>query len=454
MMRRSSALPLLLALSGLSSACPATIDGTRADGGSVADAGPRPSVDAPPIGDAPAVVPDAPAVVPDAAVGRCRWRAGEAVVLPDVASPARFGSLLDVRPAEGGAWVLTADAAGGDRPADVTLERLDATGHRRVDGLVRFPAEYSPGVASLVVDEPLGRRAVLDLTRIPTGLSCGLTVLDARGNPSARRAIEFPMAHFSPSSCRDLLANGAGYTIVAEQPRWLRGPLVVQLDAAGRAPEQDFPALFDTVRDDQIARVAMADRSFVVASTVSPPSSGAPFTGTPLRVRRYDERGFPLGEMHTVFERQDLIRGYTVIAAGDGLLLLWVSAPPVMFPTMYRLTALALDADGRPRGEARRVEPTGFSPNIFGGPAAAFTGGDVLVTGYAGSVGGRPVVVPLAPDGSPRGEVVSIPAPPAGTFVAPPRLVATPSGALMVYTTLGEGRSPNSLVAVPLTCER
>jgi hypothetical protein len=460
MMRQPSVVPLLLALSGLSSACATTIDGTRADGGPVADAGPRPSVDATPTGDAPAMVPDAPAVVPDApamvpdaAVGRCRWRAGEAVVLPDLASPARFGSLLDVRPAEGGAWVLTYDAAGGDRPADVTLERLDATGHRRVDGVVRFPAGNSPVTGSLLVDEPLGRRAVLDLTRDPAGLTCGLTMLDARGNPSARRAIEFPMADFSPSSCRDLLANGAGFTIVAEQPRWLRGPLLVQLDAAGRALEQDFPALFDTVRDDQIARFAMADHSFVVASTSTPPSSGAPPSGTPLRVRHYDAQGLPLGEMHTVFERHDLIRGFTVIAAGDGLLLLWVSTPPTLPPT-YRLTALSLDADGRPRGEPRRVALPGFSPYYFGGLAAALAGGDVLTLGYVGSAVGRPVVVPLAPDGSLRGDVVSIPPAPAGTYVGVPRLVATPSGALVVYTTLDPSRSPNSLVAVPLTCER
>lgn len=419
----------LLVVAMLTSACPATIGGTMADGGP--DVGPRLPVDSAPSEDVPA--------------GPCRWRAGAAVVLPAITSSAPHRSILDARPAEGGAWVLTSDDAGGDRQPDIALERVDASGSRRADGAVRFPSGYSPSSASLAVDEPLGRRAVLEEVRALRGAHCGLTVLDARGNPSPARTIAFPTGGFSLSGCRDLLANEAGYTFLAEQIRALWGVSVVQLDAEGQTPAQVAPSVLDGFPEVLFARVGLPDRSFVLTSkeTLEPPPRR-----TLLHLRRYDGRGLPRGEVQTPLETLRAVRAFTVAGGVDALMALWEEADASAAP--YRVVARALGADGSPRGEARPLASTG---DYQGGLTATWASGDVLVAGIFGSGLLRPVVTPLSPDGAPRGDALPIPVPPGATRVERVRLVATASGALVLYTT-DPGSYPNLMVAVPLTCER
>jgi hypothetical protein len=429
-MRRSPATRLVVVLAALSSACSATVDGTTADGGSVAP-------------DAPAA-PDLPGAS-DAPTGPCRWRAGEAVVLPAVTSAAPHRALLDVRPAEGGAWVLTADDAGGDRQPDVALERIDASGRRRTDGVVRFPSGFAPSSASLAVDEPTGRRAVLEEVRDTSGGTCAITLLGARGNPSARREIAFPMGGFALAGCRDLLVNSVGFTFLAEQVRALWGASVVQLDPAGATPAQDAPAVLDGFPPVPFARFGLADGSFVLVTreTINPQPRLSR-----LLVRRYDERGAARGETHALANTLDTLRDSTIIEADGGLLAFWEQAPAVT-PDTFGVSVRALDADGRPRGEARLIWPPSF---YRGGLAAAFAQGDVLAVGVFGSERGPPVVTPLAPDGTRRDTAVAIPALAATRFEAL-RIVATPAGALVVYTT-DPGVYPNRLVAVPLSCDR
>ena len=420
--------PLLVAAM-LTSACPATIGGTMADGGP--DAGLRPPVDSAPALDVP--------------TGPCRWRVGAAVVLPAITSSAPHRTILDARPAEGGAWVLTSDDAGGDRQPDVALERVDASGNRRADGAVRFPTGYSPLSASLAVDESLGRRAVLEEVRELRGASCGLTVLDARGNPSPARTIAFPTGGFSLSGCRDLLVNGAGYTFLAEQIRALWGVSVVQLDAEGQTPAQLAPSVLDGFPEVLFARVGLPDRSFVLISreTLEPMPRR-----TRLHLRRYDERGMALGDVQTPLETLRAVRAFTVTGGVDALVALWEEADASTAP--YQVVVRALGADGSPRGEARPLASGAF---YQGGLAATLASGDVLAAGIFGSGLLRPVVTPLSLDGSPRGDALPIPIPPGATRVERVRLVATPSGALVLYTT-DPGSYPNRLVAVPLTCER
>lgn len=413
----------------LSSACSATIGGTIADGGP--DAGPRRPVDS-------ALAMDVPA-------GPCRWRVGAAVVLPAITSSAPHRSILDARPAEGGAWVLTSDDAGGDRQPDVALERVDASGNRRADGAVRFPSGYSPSRASLAVDEPLGRRAVLEEVRELRGASCGLTVLDARGNPSPARVIAFPTGGFSLSGCRDLQANGAGYTFLAEQIRALWGVSVVQLDAEGQTPAQLAPSVLDGFPEVLFARVGLPDRSFVLTSKET---LGPLPRRTRLHLRRHDERGAALGDVQTPLDTLRAVRAFTVTGGVDALVALWEEADASTAP--YHVVVRALGPDGSPRGEAR---PLASPDDYQGGLAATWASGDVLAAGLFGSGVPRPVVTPLSPEGSPRGDALPIPVPPGATRVERVRLVATPSGALALYTT-DPGSFPNRLVAVPLTCER
>jgi hypothetical protein len=436
-MRRSPATPLVVVLAALSSACPATVDGTTADAG-------PPAPDVPVAPDAPDA-PDAP-VAADAPTGPCRWRAGEAVVLPAVTSAAPHRALLDVRPAEGGAWVLTADDAGGDRQPDVALERIDASGRRRADGVVRFPSGFAPSSASLAVDEPTGRRAILEEVRDISGGTCAITLLDARGNPSARREIAFPGGGFSLAGCRDLLVNSVGFTFLAEQVRALWGASVVQLDPAGATPAQDAPAVLDGFPPVPFSRFGLADRSFVLVTreTLNPQPRLSR-----LHVRRYDERGAARGETHTLANTLDTLRDSTLVEAGDGLLALWEEAPAAT-PGAFGVSVRALDADGRPRGEARPAWAPGF---YQGGLAAAFAQGDVLAGGIVGSGRLSPVVTPLGPDGTRRGDEVAIPLVAGATRVEALRLVATPTGALAIYTT-DPGANPNRLVAVPLVCDR
>lgn len=420
--------PLLIAAM-LTSACPATIGGTLADGGP--DVGLRPTVDSAPTVDVPP--------------GPCRWRVGAAVVLPAITSSAPHRTILDARPAEGGAWVLTSDDAGGDRQPDVALERVDASGNRREDGAVRFPSGYSPSSASLAVDEPLGRRAVLEEVRALRGAHCGLTLLDARGNPSPARTIVFPTGGFSLSGCRDLLANAAGYTFLAEQIRALWGVSVVQLDAEGQTPAQVAPSVLDGFPEVIFGRVGLADRSFVLISkeTLEPLPRR-----TLLRLRCYDGQGVPRGGVQTPLETLGSVRTFTVTGGVDALMALWEEADASVAP--YHVVVRALGADGSPRGAARPLASTG---DYQGGLTATWAGGDVLAAGIFGSAVLRPVVTPLSMDGAPRGDALPIPVPPGVTRVERVRLVATPSGALVLYTT-DPGSYPNRLVAVPLSCER
>jgi len=189
--------------------------------------------------DAAAPTPDAPTTRVDVPVGPCAWRAGAAVVLTATTSAAPHRTLLDLRPAEGGAWALSSDDAGTSRAADLVLERLDADGQRRA--AVRLPAGFSPATATLAVDETLGRRAVLGESRTSSSEGCALLLLDAAGAPAAPRTITFPNGGFNLGGCRDLLPNTTGYTFLAEQVRAIWGIEMVQLDGAGetrpRPPE-------------------------------------------------------------------------------------------------------------------------------------------------------------------------------------------------------------------------
>lgn len=404
--------------------CAATVDRTTRDA----------SVDASSPVDTPAVAVDVPA-------GPCVWRAGEAVVLAATTSATPHRTLLDLRPAEGGAWALTRDDAGGNRAADLALERIDADGRRRA--VVRLPAGFSPPTASLAVDEALGRRAVLAENRSPSSEGCALVLLDATGAPSAPRAITLPTGGFTLGGCRDLLANAAGYTFLVEQVRALWGVEMVQLDPEGRTLPQTLDALFEGAPDGAFGRFALPDQGFAF---VRLPWRRSPSDVTQFLVQRFDGAGIRATPARTVTENDGVIRESVVLAAGDGLLALWEDATAASGP--YRVRARSLAPDGTPRADARVVLEPGF---YQGGLAATFARGDVLTLGITGSGVLRPTVLPLAPDGAMRGAAVPLPMPAGASVVERARIVATPRGALAVFTT-EPGRYPNQLVAVPLFC--
>ncbi|MFO0627730.1 MAG: hypothetical protein U0325_19130 [Polyangiales bacterium] len=384
---------------------------------------------------------DAPVTAADVPTGPCVWRAGAAVVLAATTSATPHRALLDLRAAEGGAWALTGDDAGGGRGLDLALERLDADGRRRAT--VRLPPGFSPAAASLVVDEALGRRAVLAESRTPTSEGCALVLLDATGAPSAPRTISFPNGGFSLAGCRDLLANAAGYSFLAEQVRALWGLEMVQLDAEGRTLSRPEEALYEGAPEASFGRFGLPDRSFALVhvGAIREPAAGAG-----LVLRRFDPSGTSATTAHLVAENPRAIRERVVLAAGDGLLALWEEAAASSAPSQLRARPLA--PDGTPRGAARTVVSSDF---YQGGLAATFARGDVLALGVMGSGVLRPTAMPLAPDGAARGDAVPLPMPPGATRVERALLVATPQGALAVFAT-DPGQSPNQLVAVPLTC--
>lgn len=414
----------LAALVLVAPSCAATVDRTTRDG----------AVDAQPTTDAPSPPADVP-------TGPCVWRAGEAVVLTATTSAAPHRTLLDLRPAEGGAWALTSDDAGGDRAPDLALERIDADGRRRA--VVRLPPGFSPTTASLAVDESLGRRAVLAESRAAASDGCALVLLDASGAPAAPRAITFPPNGFSLAGCRDLLPNAAGFTFLTEQVRALWGVEMVQLDAEGRTPAQMRDALYEGAPEMAFGRFGLPDRGFAF---VRVPSQRAPSAVTELLLQRFDASGRGATPPRTVTATAGVIRDPVVLAAGEGLLALWEEATGASAPSQVYARPLA--SDGAPRGDARAVTELGF---YQGGLAATFAGRDVLALGITGSGVLRPTVLPLAPDGATRGAAVPLPMPPGASRVERALLVATPQGALAVFTT-DPGPSPNQLVAVALTC--
>lgn len=404
--------------------CAATVDSTSRDG----------AVDLGPSVDAPVATTDVPA-------GPCAWRAGAVVVLSNSTGPAAHRTLLDLRPAEGGAWALTRDDPGGGRMAGLTLERLEADGRRRA--AVRLAESFSPLTASLAVDESLGRRAVLAEARTPSSEGCALLPLDPSGAPTATRAITFPTDGIPLAGCRDLLPNDAGYTFLAEQARALWGIELVQLDAEGRTPAQRGPVLYEGYPETSFGRFGLPDRSFALvwSATGRPPPDGPG-----LLLRRFDPRGASSASPQTVTGTRGLIGDRVVLAAGDGLFAVWEEAPERAAP--LRLHARPLNSDGAPRGDARTLTDFGF---YQGGVAATVARGDVLVLGVTGSGVLRPAVLPLALDGATRGAVVPLPMPPGATRVERALLVATPLGALAVFAT-DPGQSPNQVAAVPLSC--
>jgi hypothetical protein len=248
----------LAALVLVAPSCAATVDRTTRDG----------AVDAQPTTDAPSPPADVPA-------GPCGWRAGEAVCSRRPPAPRPHRTLLDLRPAEGGAWALTSDDAGGDRAPDLALERIDADGRRRA--VVRLPPGFSPTTASLAVDESLGRRAVLaesragDVRRLRGGAPRRV------GRPRGAGARSpSPPNGFSLAGCRDLLPNAAGFTFLTEQVRALWGVEMVQLDAEGRTPAQVRDALYEGAPEMAFGRFGLPDRGFAF---VRVPSRRAPVGG-------------------------------------------------------------------------------------------------------------------------------------------------------------------------------
>ena len=414
----------------VAAACAATADRTTRDA----------SVDAPSPTDTPSST-DTPSTAADVPTGPCVWRAEEAVVLTATTSAAPHRTLLDLRPAEGGAWALTRDDAGGSRLPDLALERIDADGRRRA--AVRLPAGFSPETASLVVDESLGRRAVLAESRVPSFEGCALLPLNAAGEPSTPRTITVPPGGFSLGGCRDLLANATGYSFLTEQIRAQWGVEMLQLAPDGQSLPRTLDPLFEGAPDGAFGRFALPDQGFLFARLPWRPTSSEPTT---LLLQRFNAAGSSATPVRTVIEGAGVIREQVVLAAGDGLLALWEEAAETSGP--HRVRARSLEPDGAPRGDARVVIEPGF---YQGGLAATLARGDVLALGITGSGVLRATVLPLAPEGSPRGAAVPLPMPAGASVVERARIIATPRGALAVFTT-DPGRFPNQLVAVPLSC--
>ncbi len=395
--------------------------------------------------DVPAARPDvAPDVAPDRPVaGPCRWRAGEAVVLPRDPADRSRRALLDLVPAEGGAWVLTSDDAGGGRDLDTTLERLDATGHRRPNGAVRLESIHTQR-ASLAVDEALGRRAVLEEAGGTGSTPCFLSLLDPAGALTARREVTFPRGGFSLAGCRGLMANRAGWTFLSEQIRALWGVSMVQLDPMGQTPMQPAPSVYDGFPEVAYARFALSERSFMLLWHEAGAQGAPPYR---LRVQHFTEDAAPLAEPYTFHENPSPLRGFLATPAGDGAMALWAE-PVDLPPRTYHVAVRALERGGRPRAPTRVLSELGA---YQGGLSAAHARGDILATAISGSGVLRPVVIPLGPDGSPRGALVPIPTPPGTVQIGEVRIVPTPAGALVVYTT-DPMVYPNRVVAVPLGC--
>lgn len=412
-------------------ACSQTATMTTADGGGTVDVGGVVDVGA-------GVDVGAPV---DGPTGPCRqWRAGEAVVLASPVGPSASRTLLDLRAAEGGAWAVVSDDLGTNRAPEVLIERIDDTGHRRADGTARLPAVASPRV-SLAVDEATGRRALLEE---PEGMGgdCSLTLLDTAARPATRRTVTLPGGGFALTGCHQLAATGAGYSFLSDQVRALEGISLVRLDATGATAPSPAPGLVTTTSRSIYARFRHPDGAFALALRAD-----AAREATPLAVHVYEADGTPRAEEPTALSDARPSRDFAVTAAAAGFVAVWEEVIDTL-PLQFTLAVRPFDRRGQVAGARRVLTQLGFSQ---GGVSATFTRGDVLVTTILGSGVLRPVVLPLAADGSSRGDPLPLPTPAGAVLVGAVRIVATPAGALVVFTT-DPGRQPNALVAVPITC--
>jgi hypothetical protein len=397
--------PLALSLLG----CAQSASVTTADGG------------APSVTDAPA------------ASGPCRWRAG-APVVHLVANAHR--SLIDARPAEGGAWVLVSDDAGGDRMPELAIERLDATGHRLGSGPVPLPS-VAASSASLAVREPSGLRALLTDPIDHARGDCELTRLDAQARPTSTVAVRYPRDGFALTGCRALEATATGFSFLARQVRALDGLSLVPLDAMGAAGPT-APALATTTGQPTYVRAARADGVFALLLREG---------SSRLTVQAFTASGESVEPPRALQREARPSREFAASAVGDGFLAAWEEAVDTA-PLQYGVAVRAIARGGAPGGSPRVLTELGFSLGALSVTAAR---GDVLLAAAVGTTGPRLVVVPLDADGASRGEAITIPAPRPDVLVEQVRLVATPDGALAVYAT-DPGQYPNAIVAVPLTC--
>lgn len=398
-------VPLALSLPG----CAQLASMTTADGG------------APSVTDAPVVS------------GPCRWRAG-APVVHLVASAHR--SLIDARPAEGGAWVLVSDDAGGDRMPELVIERLDASGHRRAPGPVRMPSVATVS-GSLAVREPSGLRALLTDPMDRSRGDCDLTPLDAEARPTSTVAVRFPRDGFSLTGCRALEATATGFSFLANQVRALDGVSLVPLDARG-TPGPTAPALVTTTGPSTYERAARADGGFALLLRQG---------SSRLTVQVFTAEGESVEPPRALQRGARPSREFAVSAVGDGFLAAWEEAVDTA-PLQYGLAVRAIARGGAPVGVPRVLTELGFG---LGALSVAVARGDVLVAAAVGTTGPRLVVLPLSSDGASRGEAITLPTPRPDAQVERVRLIATPDGALAVYAT-DPGQYPNAIVAVPLGC--
>lgn len=378
-------------------------------------------------GGAPSIT-DAPV-----ATGPCRWRAG-APVVHLVASAHR--SLLDARPADGGAWVLVSDDAGGDRMPELVIERLDATGHRRGDGPVALPS-VATSSASLAVREPSGLRALLTDPHDRNLGDCDLTLLDAQARPASTVAVRYPRDGFSLTGCRSLEVTAAGFSFLANQVRALDGISLVPLDARG-APGPTSPALVTTTGPSTYERAARTDGGFALLLREG---------SSRITVQVFTAAGESVEPPRALQREARPSREFAASAVGDGFLAAWEEAVDTA-PLQYGVAVRAIARGGAPAGVPRVLTELGFGLGALSVTAAR---GDALVAAAVGTTGPRLVVLPMGPDGASRGEAIPLPTPRPDTQVERVKLVATPDGALAVYAT-DPGQYPNAIVAVPLTC--
>ncbi len=381
-------------------------------------------------GGAPSVT-DAPV-----ASGPCRWRAGAPVVHLVARAPSAHRSLLDARPAEGGAWVLVSDDAGGDRMPDLVIERLDATGHRRAPGPVPLPS-VATSEGSLAVREASGLRALLTDPLDHARGDCELTLLDAEARPTSTVAARYPRDGFALTGCRALEATATGFSFLASQVRALDGVSLVPLDAMGAAGPT-APALVTTTGPSSYARAARADGVFALLLREG---------SSRLTVQAFTAAGESVEPPRALQREARPSREFAASAVGDGFLAAWEEAVDTA-PLQYGLAVRAIARGGAPVGSPRVLTELGFS---LGALSVTVARGDVLVGAAVGTTGPRLVVVPLDADGASRGEAITVPLPRPDAQVERVRLVATTDGALAVYAT-DPGQYPNAIVAVPLRC--
>lgn len=420
---RAATLPLVMTLLG----CAQSATSTAVEGG-VRDAPDPTDVVVPTDLPLPIDVP-----LP---TGPCRWRAGTPVVLPAANAPTSHRTLIDLRPAEGGAWALVADDAGADRAPDLSIERLDAAGSRRAT--VPLPGATTDE-GSLAVNATTGQGAVLTNPRERSMGDCDLTLLGATAAPTATIALRYPRDGFALTGCHALAARPGGYSFLADQVRALNGVSLVLLDARG-AVAPGAPALVTTVGQPEATRASQADGRFALLLRAATPGGDGRITA-----QAFDGAGESLDPPRAVQAGARPNREFVVTAAGEGFVAAWQEAGEGV-PPQYGVAVRAIGPRGAPVGSARALTELGSS---FAGLSATEARGDVLVSGVVATAGPRLVVVPLDAAGASRGEPVAVPT--EGRQVERVRMVATPAGALLVYAS-DPGRYPSPLVAVPLGC--